>query len=181
MRAIAEASRAYLPGHPLNGSNVGLMVSRRAVTRVRTILATLHKDCFAGSIGEHVSPPDYPERSIAPTVLTGVPDDHPIWDTELFAPVLLVRPYDSIEQALMYAANSKYGLAAGIWSHDIDEAIGIAAQLQVGNVHVNSWGDDPNQVPFGGVKESGHGREKSIDSLDSYSQLKSIFFRPQVG
>ena len=181
LRAIAEASRAYLPGHPLNGSNVGLMVSRRAVTRVRTILATLHKDCFAGSIGEHVSPPDYPERSIAPTVLTGVPDDHPIWDTELFAPVLLVRPYDSIEQALMYAANSKYGLAAGIWSHDIDEAIGIAAQLQVGNVHVNSWGDDPNQVPFGGVKESGHGREKSIDSLDSYSQLKSIFFRPQVG
>lgn len=178
---VTDVAKDYMPSHPIDGGDVGLMVSREAVSRVRATLATVAKDCFVGSCGEHIVSPEFPERSIAPTVLLGPSDQHPIWDTELFAPVLLVRPYDDIQEALAHAAASRYGLAAGIWSYDIDEALRLAAQLRVGNVHVNSWGDDPNQVPFGGMKESGHGREKSIDAFDSYSQLKSIFYRPQLG
>ncbi len=175
---ICEAANGFLPSPPLSGGPVGFMVNRRAVAGVRSALNALDSVHFAGSVGEHAMHPIDPDWSITPTILAGLPDDHPFWDTELFAPILLVRPYERIEQALEHAAASQYGLSAGVWSQDIDEAIEIAAQMHAGNVHVNSWGDDPNQVPFGGVKQSGHGREKSVDALDSYSQLKSVFFRP---
>jgi acyl-CoA reductase-like NAD-dependent aldehyde dehydrogenase len=176
---VSEAARGFLPSHPINGGSVGFMVSRNMVARVRSSLQSLNSAYFVGAVGEHSVSPVDPAWSITPTVLTGLPDDHSFWDTELFAPVLLVRPYHNVGQALAHAAASKYGLSAGVWSQDIDEALEIAAQLHSGNVHINSWGDDPNQIPFGGVKQSGNGREKSIDAMDSYCQLKSIFFRPQ--
>ena len=175
---VCEAAKDFLPSHPINGGEVGYMVSRQAVAKLRAALSTVDYSHFMGSVGEHKISSVDPDWSVTPTILAGIPDAHPFWDTELFGPILLVRPYERVEQALAHAASSKYGLAAGVWSQDMDEAMEIAAQFQAGNVHINSWGDDPDQVPFGGVKQSGYGREKSVDTLDSYSQLKSVYFRP---
>lgn len=175
---ICTAASAFAPQDPMAGQ-VGFMVSKTAVAKMRANLVSLDDDIFMGKTNDRTTPPKHAEWSMTPTVLRGLPDGHAFWDTELFAPVLLVRPYASIDEAITHANASKYGLASGIWSQDIDECISIAGKLRVGNVHINSWGDDPNQVPFGGVKESGHGREKAIDALDAYSQVKSIFFRPR--
>lgn len=172
---ISIAAKAYMPRHPMSDSKVGYMVSTAAVAKIQMELNKLDRNNFVGELKDA----ENPLWSISPTILKGLKDNHHFWDTELFAPVLLIRPYQDIEEAIEMANASKYGLAGGIWSHDIDECMDVADQLRVGNVHINSWGDDPNQVPFGGVKESGHGREKSIDALEGYSQLKSIFYHPR--
>ncbi len=74
----------------------------------------------------------------------------------------------------MRANNTQYGLAAGVWSDDLDEVMRVSSELESGTVHVNSFGEDGNQIPFGGIKDSGQGKEKSIDTLSSYSITKSI-------
>jgi len=175
---ICKAALPFFPAHPLAEARVGLMVSRAKVAAVRQRLGAVELAYFASVQGAGPSGEDLQEWSLKPTVLRDLPADHPFWDEELFAPVLLVRTYRTVSDAVRFANASRYGLAAGVWSQDIDECITLADQLQAGNVHINSWGDDPNQVPFGGIKASGHGREKSIDSLEGYSQLKSIFFKP---
>lgn len=176
---IAGESYGYIPNNPLSSQTAGFMVSRDIVTRLRSSLRELSDDLFVGDVNDRKTPPATLEWSITPTVLLGLGDDHAFWDTELFAPILLVRPYKQIEEALAHARKSRYGLAAGVWSQDIDECMHIAAELRAGTVHINSWGDDPEQIPFGGIKESGHGREKSTDAFDSYTYLKSIFYRPR--
>lgn len=176
---IGKALEAYLPGHPLETSGVGFMVSRQAVSRARQGLDQVDESCLASAINDRHCPPTRADWSMTPTVLCGLPDEHPFWDTELFAPILLVRPYRDVAEAVDFANASRFGLAGGVWSQDIDECNRLASLLACGNVHINSWGDDPNQVPFGGVKDSGSGREKAVDAFDDYSQTKSIFFRPQ--
>ena len=181
MHHLSLHARTYLPGDPLGAREVGCMVSREAVARVRAALDPLPDSMFAGPLGDRTTPADDPAWSITPSLLCGLPDEHVLWDTELFAPVLLLRPYDDIASAIAHANASRYGLAAGIWSQDMDECVDVAARLRVGIVHINSWGDDPNQVPFGGVKQSGHGHEKALETIESYAQLKSVYYRPRRG
>lgn len=177
--AVLDASRAFTPRHPLSGELVGLMISKAAVSKIREELEALDTKFFA------IKPSDqptlsFPSRSLYPTVLVDLPEKHHFWDAELFAPVLLVRSYDCVSEAVYHSNKSKYGLSCGVWSRDIDECMEIAGKLRAGNIHINSWGDDPNLVPFGGIKESGFGREKSIDTLGEYSFVKSIYYKPQV-
>lgn len=176
---IGEALKNFLPDHPLQTPGVGFMVSREAVAKARAGLHELDDAVFACAVNDRHAPPRFADWSMTPTVLRGLPDSHPFWDTELFAPILLIRPYRDVAEAVDFANASKFGLAAGVWSQDIDECNELASKLVFGNVHINSWGDDPNQVPFGGVKDSGSGREKAADAFDDYSQTKSIFFRPR--
>ena len=175
---VCKAAAPFSPAHPLDETRVGLMVSRGKVAAVRQRLRAVDPIYFASVPSASQYSDELLEWSIQPTVLRDMSADHPFWDEELFAPVLLVRTYRTVDEAVRFANASRYGLAAGVWSQDIDECITLANQLQAGNVHINSWGDDPNQVPFGGIKASGYGREKSVDTLEGYSQLKSIFFKP---
>jgi 4-guanidinobutyraldehyde dehydrogenase/NAD-dependent aldehyde dehydrogenase len=177
---LCEESLKYLPQHPFSHGCVGLMISRSVVARTKEALSQLSKDMFIRPSNELRIEPEFSEWAMIPTVLTGLPESHYFWDTELFAPVLLIRAYDDVMEAVAKANSSKFGLASGVWSQDIDECMEIARKLQSGNVHINSWGNDPNQVPFGGIKNSGSGREKSIDTMNDYSYIKSIFYQ-QIG
>jgi acyl-CoA reductase-like NAD-dependent aldehyde dehydrogenase len=94
---------------------------------------------------------------------------------EIFGPVLVVIGVDNIKEAISIANNSKYGLAASIWTNDLDEAYQVSKALEAGIVHINSYGDDDNMAPFGGIKESGLGKDKSIYAFDEYSELKTIW------
>lgn len=112
---------------------------------------------------------------IPPTVFDDVTDEMVIGREEIFGPVLSVFGFDTEEQAVALANDSDYGLAAGLWSQDIDRIMRVTRRLESGQVFVNNWAGGDQTVPFGGVKQSGNGRDKSHHSLAEYSDLKSVW------
>jgi gamma-glutamyl-gamma-aminobutyraldehyde dehydrogenase/4-guanidinobutyraldehyde dehydrogenase/NAD-dependent aldehyde dehydrogenase len=112
---------------------------------------------------------------IPPTVFDGVTPGMTIGREEVFGPVLAVFGFDTEEEAIALANDSDYGLAAGLWSQDIDRIMRVTRRLQSGQVFVNNWAGGDQTVPFGGVKQSGNGRDKSHHSLEEYSELKTVW------
>ncbi|MCP2046564.1 UNVERIFIED_ORG: acyl-CoA reductase-like NAD-dependent aldehyde dehydrogenase [Paenarthrobacter nicotinovorans] len=118
-------------------------------------------------------------RFYQPTVFTDVTAQMSIATDEIFGPVLSVLPYDTLEEAISIANSTSFGLSAGIWSNDINEALTAARDLRAGTVWVNRWMDGYPEVPFGGYGQSGIGRELGRQALAEFSELKTI--QLQVG
>ena len=114
---------------------------------------------------------------VQPTILTGLPESSSCVTDEIFGPVCHIAPFDSEEQALAMANNTKYGLAASIWTNDLKRAHRVARQMKVGVTWVNCWFLRDLRTPFGGVGLSGIGREGGMHSLNFYSELNNICIR----
>lgn len=111
---------------------------------------------------------------VAPTILTGVRNDMRIAREEVFGPVLVVIPYSDDDDAVAIANDSEYGLAASIWSTDNARALAIAERIECGSVWINDAHQINCQLPFGGYKQSGVGRELGPDALDAYTEVKTV-------
>ncbi len=112
---------------------------------------------------------------VAPTLFDGVRNDMTIAREEIFGPVLSVLAFDTVEEAIQQANQTIYGLQAGVWTRDINKAHRIARALRAGTVHVNQYDEDDITVPFGGYKQSGNGRDKSLHAMDKYTELKTTW------
>ena len=112
-----------------------------------------------------------------PTVFTGVRNDMRIAQEEIFGPVMSVLRFSSEEEALRIANDVEYGLAAGVWTNDLGVAYRASRALRVGTVWINTYQMVYPSVPYGGVKQSGHGRNLGEASLDEFTQTKSVWIK----
>ena len=92
-------------------------------------------------------------------------------------PVLAIIPFDELDDAIRLANASAFGLQAAVWTADLNKAIKASRALRAGTVHVNSYDEDDMTVPFGGYKQSGNGRDKSLHAFDKYTELKTTWIR----
>src|SRR6266545_1150943 len=109
-----------------------------------------------------------------PTVIADLPHDPRVIAEEVFGPVLTVQAFDDEDEAIELANGTPYGLAAGLQTRDVTRAHRVAARLQAGIVWVNDWAMLDPAVPFGGVKDSGFGREYGPEALEAYTKVKSV-------
>lgn len=112
---------------------------------------------------------------LSPCILTDITPKMSVYREEIFGAVLLIIPFDSEEEAVRIANDTDMGLAAGLVTKDLARSYRVSEQLNAGNVYVNTYNDVSPLVPFGGIGESGFGRENGIAVLEHYTQLKSVF------
>ncbi|WP_242905496.1 aldehyde dehydrogenase [Actinomadura terrae] len=111
----------------------------------------------------------------APTVFDQVKPEMPVAREEIFGPVLAALEFDDVDEAVAIANDSDYGLAAAVWTSNLSTAHRVSRALRAGTVWVNCYEEGDMSIPFGGVKQSGHGRDKSLHALDKYTDLKTTW------
>ena len=165
----------YVPGDPFEiENNVGCIVSREQFEKVNKYieLAAIEGEVFQAKKQKNKS--NF-ACCIQPTIITGISHKSKVAMEEIFGPVVVILPVDSAKEALTIANDSNYGLAGAVWTDNLDEAYYFSRNMEIGLVHINSYGNDDNSAPFGGVKESGLGKDKSIYSFEEYTDLKTIW------
>ncbi len=116
---------------------------------------------------------------VEPTILTGVRNDMRIAQEEVFGPVLAVIPFKDEDEAVRIANDSRFGLAAGIWTTSMRTALQMAERIEAGTIWVNTYRAVSYLAPFGGMKESGLGRESGIEAINEYLQTKCVWISTQ--
>jgi 4-guanidinobutyraldehyde dehydrogenase/NAD-dependent aldehyde dehydrogenase len=114
---------------------------------------------------------------VEPTVFDGVTNAMRIAKEEIFGPVLAVIGFDSTEEAVAIANDSIYGLAAGVWTSNLSKAHLVGKALRAGSVWINQYDMGDMTAPFGGFKQSGNGRDKSLHAFDKYTEIKSTWIK----
>jgi aminomuconate-semialdehyde/2-hydroxymuconate-6-semialdehyde dehydrogenase len=111
---------------------------------------------------------------VEPTIWTGLAEDSPIVKEEIFGPCCHVQPFDTEQEAIDLANDTKYGLASAIWTRDVSRAHRVAEKIEVGITWVNCWFLRDLRTSFGGAKQSGIGREGGVHSLEFYTELRNV-------
>jgi phenylacetaldehyde dehydrogenase len=153
-------------------AQVNPLATRKHQNHVLAMLAAARRD--GARIATGGDAPDSPGYFVNPTVLSGLDQRSSAVQEEIFGPVLSVLPYDDLEQGLALVNDSRYGLAASIWSNDLGKVMDLLPRIEAGTVWVNNHVPvDPN-LPFGGFKQSGMGREFGRSAIEGFTELKSV-------
>jgi gamma-glutamyl-gamma-aminobutyraldehyde dehydrogenase len=177
-RFIELGRDAFVPGDPLDpATNMGPLVTREDQKRVLGMIDKGRKEGakleFGGTAPENLKDGAY----VNPTLFTGVKNDMTIARQEIFGPVASVIEFDGVDEAIAIANDTIYGLAAGVWTRDLDTAFRLVRGIEAGIIWINSFDEGDMTQPFGGFKQSGNARDKCLDSFKSYTQSKSAWFR----
>jgi acyl-CoA reductase-like NAD-dependent aldehyde dehydrogenase len=150
-------------------SEMGPLISAVQRERVAAYVPDDAPVAFRGSA------PDGPGFWFPPTVLAPVDPASPAWREEIFGPVVAVVPFDDEAEAIRLANDTEYGLSGSIWTENLGRAFRVARAVEAGNLSVNSNASVRYWTPFGGMKQSGLGRELGPDALDAFTDVKNVF------
>jgi acyl-CoA reductase-like NAD-dependent aldehyde dehydrogenase len=164
----------YLPGDPLKtNTKVGAVVDKNQYERIQKYITLGEKSGFTKIQAKGFKKPYSKGFYCPPTVFLNVPLKSKLTQEEIFGPVLITHCFKTMGEALLLANDTPFGLAAAIWTENINEAFDYSQNLKAGIVHINSYGGDSIRIPFGGIKNSGVGLDKSLFAFDQYSHLKA--------
>jgi len=173
---IAKYAARMAPGDPLDpATRLGAMVDEAHTQRVIGYIDSGRAEGAHLALGGRRVREETGGCYIEPTVFDGVQPQMRIAREEIFGPVLSVTSFDTLEQALQIGNDTRYGLAAAVWTKNITAAHRAARTLRAGVVYVNCYDADDITVPFGGYRESGFGRDKSLHAFDKYTELKTTW------
>jgi aldehyde dehydrogenase (NAD+) len=174
-RAIADAMRAFTVGDPADPKTaIGPMVSQKQYERVQSYIRTGIEEGAELVVGGEGRPEGLEAGYfVKPTVFVNVKNDMTIAREEIFGPILSVIAYDSEDEAIAIANDSRYGLHGAVIGTDVDRARRVASQLRAGRVVINGMTDDP-QAPWGGFKYSGVGREYGRYGIEAFLEPRAI-------
>jgi len=176
---MAERYAALRVGSATSDLDLGPVISHRQREVIERFLALARGD-EAGGItvaaqGAIVADAPAGGHYVRPTLLADVPEAHALAQQEIFGPVQVLIPFDGEAEAIRIANGTPFGLVAGVWTRDGGRQLRLARALKCGQVFVNNYGAGGGvELPFGGVKHSGHGREKGFEALYGFSTLKTV-------
>jgi aminomuconate-semialdehyde/2-hydroxymuconate-6-semialdehyde dehydrogenase len=179
LERFLEGTKKLRIGDPQDPStDVGALVSEPHLRKVEGYVELAREEGGKILVGGK-RPENLPERVrdgyfLEPTVIAGLDCRRRVMQEEIFGPVVTVTPFESPEEAIAYANGTRYGLSASVWTRDLQKAHRVAAAIESGTVWVNTWLLRDLRVPFGGMKESGVGREGGFESLDFFTEAKNV-------
>ncbi|WP_313131394.1 aldehyde dehydrogenase family protein, partial [Stutzerimonas nitrititolerans] len=175
---VVEALKGWKPGNPLDpATNVGALVDTQQLDTVLGYIEAGRNDGAQVLIGGQRTLEESGGLYVEPTIFDGVSNAMKIAQEEIFGPVLSVITFDTPQEAVTIANDTPYGLAAAVWTADLSKAHLTARALRAGSVWVNQYDGGDMTAPFGGFKQSGNGRDKSLHAFDKYTELKATWIK----
>jgi len=176
VRLICEALKTWRPGHPLDpATTCGAIVDQAQLDRIIDYIGIGQSEGARLVEGGQRILENTGGLFVQPTVFDGVNNQMRIASEEIFGPVLSVIGFDTADEAVAIANDSIYGLAAAVWTSNINAAHKVAKALRAGSVWINHYDGGDMTAPFGGFKQSGNGRDKSVHAFDKYTELKATW------
>ena len=170
---FVAATKTLRIGDPTDAqTDVGALISEAHLRKVTGYIDLAKQE--GGTIVTGGRRIDQPGFFVEPTVITGLGCDTRVLQEEIFGPVVTITPFDGDDEAIRFANSTRYGLAATVWTRDLQRAHRVAAALDAGTVWVNCWLLRDLRVPFGGMKDSGVGREGGFESLNFFTEAKNV-------
>jgi acyl-CoA reductase-like NAD-dependent aldehyde dehydrogenase len=175
---VMAVGRTLRPGDPLEpNTKLGAIVSQEQMSRVLRYIELGTEEGATLKLGGRRVLQESGGYFVEPTVFDNVNNRMSIAQEEIFGPVLSTITFNSTDEAIAIANDTIYGLAAALWTDNIDVALSSARRLRAGTVWVNSFDEGNITVPFGGYKQSGFGRDKSLHAIEKYTELKSTWIK----